>query len=107
MYTQTFKAIAERTGTTFTSAPMKTVFRALEKCAFRAKAHTRFLADCICDVVRGAIECHTLDQVLAVAKAIVEHQDFVVCRLKDRFTNPTSASWRDVMLNGYFKVKCY
>ena len=107
MYTTTFRDIAERTGTKYTSAPMKTLFRALEKCAFRAKADTRFLADCICDITRGAIECDTLEQVLTVARAIFDHPDFVVCRLKDRFTNPTSASWRDVMLNGYFKVTIY
>ena len=103
MYMAIFEAIAKDTGTKFTPAPMKTVFRALEKCAFRERVESRFHTDCICDVIRGAIECSSLIQVLDVAKAIFQHPDFVVCRLKDRFTHPTSAGWRDVMLNGYFK----
>ena len=42
-------------------------------------------------------------QILEVAKAICDRSDFVVCRLKDRFKHPTSAMWRDVMINGFFK----
>ena len=102
MFADVFQTIATRSGNKFTRAPMKSVFRALEKSAFRVEPGTRFGADNICDVIRGAIECDNLTQVLSVAEAIFQHPNFVVRRLKDRFTNPTSARWRDVMINGYF-----
>ena len=102
MFTDIFQTIAKRCKTKLTRVPMKSVFRALEKCAFRVQPETRFRADNICDVVRGAIECDNLAQVLAVTEAVFQHPNFVVRRLKDRFTSPTSARWRDVMINGYF-----
>ena len=62
--------------------------------------------DCskVFDIVRGTLVYATLaegpNNLLGGVRAIYACKEFQVLRLKDRFNKPTSACWRDVLLNG-------
>ena len=62
--------------------------------------------DCskVFDIVRGTLVYASLaegpNSLLRGVRAIYACKEFQVLRLKDRFNNPTSACWRDVLLNG-------
>ena len=81
------------------TAPLKSMYRGMEKCAFRADTESRWGADCVCDIVRGMIQNDSMASLLAVLTALDESPEVEVLRVKDRFTEPTSGGWRDAMVN--------
>ena len=102
-YARFLEEVAELTGGECTMALIKGPFRAKEKTAMRHDLGRRFKSDNLYDVKRGSISYPNMEAIHLAAKAICDHPDFVVLRLKDRFTTPTSSEWRDVMINGYFQ----
>ena len=62
--------------------------------------------DCcrVLDIVRGTLVYKSLAEgtncLLGGIRALYDSKEFQVLRLKDRFNNPTSACWRDVLVNG-------
>jgi len=82
-------AIAAETGGSFTSAPTKAIFRAVEKTAMRHDADRRFKTDGVLDLVRGALVYKTFAGMHKGLQAIFESKAFNVERMKDRFDNPT------------------
>ena len=127
-YNAFFKRLAKKTGAEWVPAKLKKIFRILEKAVLQKAEsdiamHTKGGAfateevkkdvdhavgnfDCrkVFDIVRGTLVYHTLteggDCLLGGVRALYESKDFQVLRLKDRFNNPTSACWRDVLVNG-------
>ena len=106
-YDRVLKGIAKEAGATWIPSPLKNIFRVLEK-AERVK-HSNddsMFFDCsaIFDIVRGTLVCDTLGDVqggvLRAVRALVDSIYFQVVRVKDRFNKPTSACWRDVLING-------
>ena len=104
-YEEIGNEIAQKTGATFTMGPLKHIFRALEKTAFRHDEALRWKCDNVYDLVRGALQYDDMHGITAGGKGVCDHPDFVTGRMKDRFSNPTSAKWRDCMINGHIKLK--
>ena len=77
------------------------MYRALEKTAFRCD-DDRWSADCVLDVVRGALLYDDLEGFCRALDAIQNYEGVEVLRIKDRFSHPTSGGWRDCMLNLVF-----
>ena len=67
---------------------------------------SRMNFDCsrVFDIVRGTLVYNTLADaeggLLRGVRAVFASDQFQVIRVKDRFSNPTSACWRDVLING-------
>ena len=104
-YDHVFASIARATKAQWIPAPLKKIFRILEKADHQhVEDHTTFDCSRIFDVVRGTLVYDTLSGndggVLCGVRAVFASKKFQVVRLKDRFTYPTSACWRDVLLNG-------
>jgi len=79
--------------------PLKNLYRSMEKCAFRPDGNNQWDADCVLDVVRGALIFDNMASMLASFRKIQSHQGVVIHRCKDRFTTPTAGGWRDCMVN--------
>ena len=66
--------------------------------------------DCckVFDIVRGTLVYNRLAKgencLLGGVRALYDTKEFEVLRLKDRFNNPTSACWRDVLVNGRMRA---
>jgi len=99
-----FNSIASRTNGVFGLAPMKHMFRAFEKTAMRDETR-RYMCDNVYDIVRGNLIYDNMADIVRAAKLICSSNEFVVKRIKDRFTpgNETSGGWRDALINGYFR----
>jgi hypothetical protein len=93
-------SVATATGGVFQDAPVKTIFRTIEKSAMRHNQARRFHTDGVMDLVRGALVYETFDGLLEGVKALCDSDEFKVLRIKDRFAAPTDAGWRDVVVNG-------
>lgn len=104
MYVDLCRDVASKTEGVFHIAPLKHCFRAFEKTALRPK-DKRYKCDNVYNVVRGALVYCNMAGVLSAVQALVDSKDFVVDRIKDRFSpgNETSGGWRDVVVNGYLK----
>jgi len=93
--------IAEKTGGQFTPAPIKHVYRAIEKTALRPDETNRFECTNVYDVVRGALVYDTISEVLVGLQEVCKR--FIVVRIKNRFVPVGKASlsggWRDVVVN--------
>ena len=104
-YDSVMAKIAKATKAEWIPSPLKKMFRILEKAKLERKGD-RVDFDCseIFDVVRGTLIYDTLGDsnggLMRGVCAVVSSNKFQVVRMKDRFTNPTSACWRDVLLNG-------
>ena len=82
-----FQRIAEEGGGRFVAARMKSSFRALEKTAFVQDAKKRWDASGICDIVRGAIECKSLAEIIKCVEALRNAvAEFEILRIKDRMS---------------------
>ena len=102
-FKEIFANIANETGGTF-SSNLKRIFRALEKTAMKqATDPTLDRADNVCDVVRGMLSYPDFGSMLKGIQATTNHDDVVVMRTKDRFSNPTSGGWMDIVINLTFK----
>jgi hypothetical protein len=94
-------SIASQTDGIYQYAPIKSMFRTVEKTAFRAEKQRRFQTEDVLDLVRGALVYETFGDLSKGLTALVESRKFFkVLRIKDRFATPTSAGWRDVVVNG-------
>ena len=93
--------IADVTGGHFTPAPIKHVYRAIEKTAMRAEDNLRFKCSNVYDVVRGALVYDTMSEILVGLQEVCEK--FHVVRIKNRFVPVgeagSSGGWRDVVVN--------
>ena len=100
-YTHICADIADETGGQFTPAPIKHVYRAIEKTALRPDEIHRFECTNVYDVVRGALVYDTISEVLVGLKEVCKR--FTVIRIKNRFVPVGKASlsggWRDVVVN--------
>ena len=101
-YDQVFRRLARETNAEWQPSPLKKMFRILEKAD--QLHHGDFDCSKIFDVVRGTLVYKRMDDrpggVLMGVQALFACSRFQVVRVKDRFNNPTSACWRDVLING-------
>merc|ERR1712032_674579 len=87
------------------SSPLKTASRILAKAGQKHTSRDSGYFDCstIFDIVSGTLVFDTLADedggVLRGIRAVFECGKFQVIRVKDRFSNPTSGCWRDVLIN--------
>jgi len=100
-YNRLCEKIATSTGGEFKAAPLKHVFRAIEKTAMRADESRRFECSNVYDVVRGALVYETMDGVIAGLREVCD--TFAVLRIKNRFfpvgQAASSGGWRDLVVN--------
>jgi len=93
-------------------APLKKIFRVLQKHATAArkeeeeKEEEELTADAdfssACDVVRGSVTCDRMDGLLSVLLALLAMQaagQLRIVRVKNRFRRPTEGGWADAMIN--------
>ena len=100
------KRIALMTQGEYHAAPLKSMFRALEKTAMRQDESTRYRADNVYDIVRGALVYPDIAGMIRGVQALTEDQKFIAQRIKDRFSRgkETKGGWRDAMINGFFET---
>merc|ERR1719198_1027505 len=104
-YNEVCKRIAKQTNAEWHPGPLKKMFRILEKAEHVQSDDDRLSFDCskICDIVRGTLIYDTLGDeqggVLCGIRTLFDCPALKIIRVKDRFSNPTSAGWRDVLLN--------
>ena len=100
-YNRLCEKIASSTGGEFKAAPLKHVFRAIEKTAMRADKSRRFECSNVYDVVRGALVYESMDGVVAGLREVCD--TFDVVRIKNRFfpvgQAASSGGWRDLVVN--------
>ena len=104
-YDSVFESIAKATKAEWIPSSLKKLFRILEKSKHTRKGdHVDFNCSKVFDIVRGTLVYDTLGDndggLLRGVAAAAASKKFQLARLKDRFSNPTSACWRDVLLNG-------
>ena len=80
-------------------AKLKSMYRALEKTAFRHDSHNQWNADCVLDIVRGALIYDDMAGFIRGLQAINTDPSVEVLRVKNRFSHPTDGGWRDCMVN--------
>ena len=85
---------------------MKGIYRVLEKGLFKYNAvgSTKLNLSKVRDVVRGGIINKTMSGLADVVKYFLEcHKsgEITICRIKDRFTQPSDSGWTDMMINFY------
>ena len=96
--------IAKQTKALWYPAPLKKIFRILEKAKHVQRDDSVFF-DCtrIFDIVRGTLIYRKLGDepggVLCGIRALFDCTQLEIVRVKDRFNNPTSACWRDALFN--------
>ena len=105
-YNKVCKRIAKQTKAEWHPGPLKKMFRILEKAEHvQLEGDDRLSFGCskIFDIVRGTLIYDTLGDekggVLCGIRALFECPELKIIRVKDRFSEPTSAGWRDVLLN--------
>jgi len=105
-YNKVCRRIAKQTKAEWHPGPLKKMFRILEKAEHvQSDDDDRLSFDCskILDIVRGTLIYDTLGDeeggVLCGIRALFDCTELQIIRVKDRFSNPTSAGWRDVLLN--------
>lgn len=100
-YNRQCEEIAQTTHGEFTPAPLKHVFRAIEKTAMRPNKQERFRCTNVYDVVRGALVYDTMEGVARGLREVCK--EFDVMRIKNRFFKvgqaTQSGGWRDVVVN--------
>ena len=79
-------------------APLKSMYRSMEKAAFRADGD-QWSVDHVLDVIRGSLRFNTMKDFARCLRIIEEYEGVQIRRLKDRFSNPTDYGWRDCLLN--------
>ena len=103
-YNDVCERIAKQTNAEWYPAPLKKIFRILEKAKLVRRADSVYF-DCskIFDIVRGTLIYKKLGDepggVLCGIRAIFDCTQLQIIRVKDRFSNPTSGCWRDVLFN--------
>ena len=105
-FNDVFRKLAKQIGAGWHPAPLKNIFRIFEKAEHKSTSTGSTFFDCskVFDIVRGTLVFTTLGDVqggiLRGVRALFACDQFRVIRVKDRFSNPTSACWRDVLING-------
>ena len=80
------------------AAPLKHVFRVLQKHATRVDGGAPTEFETACDIVRGSIVCGNMADLLVVLRLLLKMQKegkIIIVRWKDRFKSPTAAGWAD------------
>ena len=83
---------------------MKGIYRVLEKGVFKynnATEEDELDLSQVRDLVRGGIIDRTMDGLAVVAEYIHNSNEVTICRIKDRFNEPSGAGWTDLMINFY------
>jgi hypothetical protein len=84
------------------AAPLKHVFRVLQKHAIRVDGGKPTEFETACDIVRGSTVCASMGDLLVVLRLLLKMEAeglIKIVRFKNRFKNPTAAGWADAMLN--------
>ena len=83
---------------------MKGIYRVLEKGVFKYNDDHEGELDFsqVRDLVRGGIIDSTMEGLAKVAKHLLGSANVQICRVKDRFNEPSAAGWTDLMVNFYF-----
>ena len=101
-YDKLFSRLAQKTNGEWHLGNLKSIFRILEKA--KLLQHGDFDCSKIFDIVRGKIVYDTMLDVpgglMYGVRTLCTSQGFQVIRIKDRFNQPTSGCWRDVLVNG-------
>ena len=86
-------------------AKMKGIYRVLEKACFKYNFTWEGIDDLdvsqVRDLVRGGIIDTSMAGLADITDHILNSEEVTVCRVKDRFTEPSGAGWTDLMLNFY------
>ena len=105
-YNSVCKHIAKETKAEWHAAPLKKIFRILEKAEhvqLNDGGSVQFNCSNIFDIVRGTLVYDKLGDVdggvLRGIRTLFQCPQLQIIRVKDRFNNPTSACWRDVLCN--------
>ena len=82
---------------------MKGIYRVLEKGVFKYNAESTDELELgqVRDLVRGGIIDLTMRGLGVIAQYILASDEVTVCRVKDRFNEPSPAGWADLMVNFY------
>ena len=84
---------------------MKGIYRVLEKGVFKYNDDCANVSELdlgqVRDLVRGGIIGMTMEGVATIANYIFTSEEVTVCRVKDRFNEPSGAGWTDLMINFY------
>ena len=85
------------------SPGMKGLYRVLEKGVFKYNQDWTGDLDFgqVRDLVRGGIIDNTMEGLAAIANYMHESNEVTVCRVKNRFDEPSPAGWTDLMINFY------
>jgi hypothetical protein len=108
--------IASKTHATFHKAGLKGLVRTCEKIFLTAGARNG-KTEIVCDVVRGTIECKDFTTMINVQRLLCDldadlsitgqtggiSESICISRCKNRFGEPTSGGWADIMFNFYFE----
>merc|ERR1712032_1341513 len=83
---------------------MKGIYRVLEKGVFKYNDDPTGALDLgqVRDLVRGSIIDLTMLGLASIGAHILASDKVTVCRVKDRFNNPSAAGWTDMLVNFYF-----
>jgi hypothetical protein len=84
------------------TAPLKHLFRILQKHATRIDGGAPTECETACDIVRGSIVCDSMADLLAMLRvlhALQAEGKISIVRVKNRFEHPTTAGWADAMVN--------
>lgn len=85
---------------------MKGIYRVLEKGIFKYNDHWEKGTDLdlgrVYDLVRGGIIDKYITGIVNIAEFILNADGVTVCRVKDRFSEPSPAGWTDLMINFFF-----
>jgi hypothetical protein len=83
-------------------APLKHIFRVLQKHATRIDGGAPTEFETACDIVRGSVVCSSMGGLLVVLRlllALQEEGKIIIVRVKNRFAHPTAAGWADALVN--------
>jgi len=100
-FSKVMNAIGQETGAKTEIAPLKKISRIFEKVLFDSKNRGMYMCESITDVVRAMITARSMGQLAKIAMAILESEQIVILRVKDRFEKPSAGGWRDLMINFY------
>ena len=85
-------------------ATMKGMYRVIEKALFKYNSEWNggeIDLSQVRDVVRGGISDKSMSGLARIAQFILDSNQVTVCRVKNRFANPSTQEWTDLMLNFY------
>jgi len=81
---------------------MKGLYRVLEKAVFKYNDNIENLDfGNVRDLVRGGIIDTEMKGLAKVAEYILNSTEVILCRVKDRFNEPSPCGWTDLMINFY------